>query len=120
MNTTPNWALACEYKTSVKKDDLISMALSLHHAWTEERAASRVIEMALIEARATVKAQAMKIEDDAHILRKSIAAQKRLTHDAHEFTLAEMTDASTRYCELHGVRSVGREALKDAMRKGEI
>lgn len=117
MDTTPNWAKAACYTPSTVKAELIAMALALHHAWMQRGDALRTTEMALIEARATIKAQQVQIEANAHTLRKAIAAQNRNSRVEHEeFTFAQLREASAQYCDLHGCRSVSMDAVKEWLR----
>lgn len=121
MDTTPNWALAASYKASCKKDEVIGMALSLHHSWMTVRGQARALEVALIEARATIVALQGKIDEDARVMR-SLVSKANHTQRAEmgEFTRAQLAEASVAYCKTHGVKSVSLEVLKDALRKGRI
>lgn len=128
MDTTPNWAKVNEYKASVVKPELIAMALALHHAYTTLRAEDRAKDMALIEARTTIKAQAVQIEANAHTLRSLTAAVKRSAPDEArgdktrlmvEFGLSaeQFITVLKDYCNLHGVGSAAPQQLRDFLKE---
>lgn len=123
MDTTPNWAIASEYKETALKRDLVTMGRALHHAHTTLKDEHRTLELQLIESRASVRALNTKIEQDAVAMRKLVATIRRSNQRngaEREFTMQELSVASAAYCTLHNLSSVSLETVKQAMRDGVV
>lgn len=104
-----NDPLAFDSKTT--KPELARMLTDAKQTILNRNAELHARDAKIEELRATITALHNENNALSTKLKQQIARANRVQRDEQGYTVAELTEASRRYCEQHNVRSVSRDDL---------